>query len=305
MKRRKEPESLSMLRKLPSTELLRIKKHCIYMEQIINMTPPKMMNGAIMNGLKDSNASHIFKDIDDFAKSIFNPLTIIASVDIDNVIGVGNGLAHHIKTDMRFFKQMTTGKIVVMGRKTFESMGSVPLKNRLNVIVSSRDDLDDVYEKDKESILLVKNLFDVVFRPRFIYLMQKKFGCIYDTSDTMLIGGASIYKTALDYDYVTSAIITHINGTVQNPEKELVKFPYPDIVYGQNNCVGSKFMMEPSLSIIDATDSKPLIFCFYDRIRENEAKVPDLVKRLICTKNRKSIDLEKLESTTFEKFYTD
>ena len=62
-------------------------------------------------------------------------ITIIAAVAENGVIGRGNALPWHIPEDLRYFKEVTLGKPVVMGRNTWESIGR-PLPNRTNIVVT-------------------------------------------------------------------------------------------------------------------------------------------------------------------------
>ncbi len=63
------------------------------------------------------------------------PFKAIAAMSLNRVIGMGNKLPWHLPEDFKWFKQMTTGQVVVMGRKTFESIGK-PLPNRSTVVLS-------------------------------------------------------------------------------------------------------------------------------------------------------------------------
>ncbi len=67
-----------------------------------------------------------------------NPFKAIAAMSENRVIGNGNKIPWHLPEDFKWFKQMTTGQIVVMGRKTFESIGR-PLPNRTTIILSRTD----------------------------------------------------------------------------------------------------------------------------------------------------------------------
>ena len=62
-------------------------------------------------------------------------ITIVAALSRNGIIGVNGKLPWHNKEEIQHFKQLTTGKTVIMGRKTFESIGK-PLANRRNVVVS-------------------------------------------------------------------------------------------------------------------------------------------------------------------------
>ena len=64
-------------------------------------------------------------------------LAIIAAIGKNRIIGVGGKLPWHISEDLKRFKRLTTGHAVLMGRKTFESIGK-PLPNRRNVVITSK-----------------------------------------------------------------------------------------------------------------------------------------------------------------------
>jgi dihydrofolate reductase len=63
------------------------------------------------------------------------PFKAIAAMSLNRVIGAGSRIPWHLPEDFKWFKRMTTGQIVVMGRKTFESIGQ-PLPNRTNVVLT-------------------------------------------------------------------------------------------------------------------------------------------------------------------------
>lgn len=115
-----------------------------------------------------------------------------AIVAIDNNWGIGKDgdLLFRIKEDMKFFREMTIGKVVVMGRKTFDSLpNGQPLKNRINLVITSepRESNDNVVFGTMDQI-------------------QKEINK-YDTNDIFIIGGASIYK---QFIYLCSIVyVTH------------------------------------------------------------------------------------------------
>ena len=107
-----------------------------------------------------------------------------AIVAVDRKWGIGkrNDLLFHLKEDMKFFREKTTGKVVVMGSNTLKSFpGGNPLKNRTNIVLfpggEKRDDCIVVDSLNELSTLL-KN---------------------YNTDDVFIIGGAMFYKTMLPY----------------------------------------------------------------------------------------------------------
>ena len=64
-------------------------------------------------------------------------ISLIWAMTDERVIGISNSLPWKLPADMKWFRQNTLGKPIIMGRKTFESFGAKPLPQRLNIIVSS------------------------------------------------------------------------------------------------------------------------------------------------------------------------
>ncbi len=107
----------------------------------------------------------------------------IAAVDENWAIGSGNKLLFSIPEDMRFFRETTTGKTVVMGRKTLESFpGGRPLKNRRNLVLS------------KQRNLRIEGA-EIVSSP------EELLTCIRDENprEVFVIGGASVYELLLPH----------------------------------------------------------------------------------------------------------
>lgn len=122
--------------------------------------------------------------------------SLIVAMDRNRGIGKNNTLPWRIPEDLKHFKEETTGKTVVMGRKTYESIGK-PLPNRVNIVVTRqhnwwpfkdlRDDLYTAY-----SLRNALQLASAAQQPIYI------------------IGGAQIYEQALPV--VDQLIITHVDG---------------------------------------------------------------------------------------------
>ena len=102
-----------------------------------------------------------------------NMISLIAAVGKNYELGKDNKLIWHFKKDMEYFKEVTTGKTVVMGRKTYESIGR-PLPNRRNIVITSRM-LEGV-----ETVKTVDEILDM-------------------HEDIFIIGGASIYEEFIKY----------------------------------------------------------------------------------------------------------
>lgn len=110
-------------------------------------------------------------------------MNLIAAVDKNWAIGLNNKLLVQIPDDMKFFRQTTTGKVVVMGRKTLESFpNGLPLKNRTNIVLTK----DRNYRvKDAQMVYSLEELLEEL----------KK----YPSEDIYVIGGESIYRQLLDH----------------------------------------------------------------------------------------------------------
>lgn len=120
-------------------------------------------------------------------------MNIIVAVDKNWGIGKDNRLLVSIPADMKFFRTTTTGKVVVMGRKTLESFpGGQPLKNRTNIVLTR-----DVNYKVKDAVIVhsVEELLEEL----------KK----YDSEEVYVIGGDSVYSAMLDH--CDTAYVTKID----------------------------------------------------------------------------------------------
>ncbi|MGV3561354.1 dihydrofolate reductase [Larkinella arboricola] len=106
-------------------------------------------------------------------------LSLIAAVAENGVIGQENELVWHLPDDFRYFKQTTSGHPVLMGRKTFESLGK-PLPNRLNIVITRNPD----YQPD--GVVAVDSLEKALSEARQTAI-----------TEIFVIGGAEIYRQAL------------------------------------------------------------------------------------------------------------
>ncbi|MFA6543791.1 MAG: dihydrofolate reductase [Limisphaerales bacterium] len=135
----------------------------------------------------------------------------IAAMSLNRVIGDGNRIPWHLPEDFKWFKQITTGNVVVMGRKTFESLGK-PLPERINVVLTRhptrvRKEHPDLFANSKIGVRAgaLKESFQLqlpkVGGPRkteirlernFLKLDPNEF-----STDVFICGGAQIYGQAL------------------------------------------------------------------------------------------------------------
>lgn len=110
-------------------------------------------------------------------------MNLIVAVDENWAIGNKNELLISIPADHKFFRQETTGKVVVLGRKTLETFPQgLPLKNRINIIMSTNK---DYRVKDAVVVHDLEELFSRIEK--------------YDTKDVYVVGGESVYRLLLPY----------------------------------------------------------------------------------------------------------
>ncbi len=133
-------------------------------------------------------------------------LSIIAAVAENNVIGVKNGLPWNLPEDLKYFKEITMGKTVLMGRNTFLSIMQIlkkPFPGRVNVVISNNQE-----DKVPEGVLLYHDL-------------EKALQDLAD-KDVFVAGGAMIFSQMINR--VDKLYITHIHKAYEGD----VKFPEID-----------------------------------------------------------------------------
>ena len=124
-------------------------------------------------------------------------ISIIAAVSNNGVIGVDNKLPWDLPEDLKRFKELTTGNVVIMGRKTYESIGK-PLPNRINIVITRNKDFfapDVIVTNSLESALL-------------------KAG---GDKDIFIIGGGEIYKQSMGF--ADKLYITEVDMEVEGDTK--------------------------------------------------------------------------------------
>lgn len=129
-------------------------------------------------------------------------LSIIVCVSQNGVIGDKNQLPWHIKSDLKHFKELTTGNCIIMGNNTYKSIGK-PLPNRHNIIVTRKRSRWSVY-----SIDVVNSLMQAI-----------EVADLSGHSKVFIIGGASIYQQAfklVDKIYLTR-VLKDFNGDTEFP----------------------------------------------------------------------------------------
>ena len=127
----------------------------------------------------------------------------IAAVDRKGAIGKGGKLPWHYSADMKFFRETTTGHAVVMGRKTWLTIGK-PLKNRLNIVLSRDSSIEP-----QESLVVFSDIESALSFSNSL------------TTDLFVIGGAQIYEAFLPH--IEKWIITEVPLTVSGADAFMPK----------------------------------------------------------------------------------
>lgn len=118
-------------------------------------------------------------------------LSIIVAKAQNNIIGKDNKLLWHIPEDLKRFKDLTTGHTIIMGRKTFESLGRV-LPNRKHIVFTQNSD----FKVNDENVKIVHSMLEIQE-----YIENKE--------ENFVIGGAMIYNLLMPY--VNKMYITEIH----------------------------------------------------------------------------------------------
>ena len=120
-------------------------------------------------------------------------VSLIAAADEGNVIGGGNKLLWKLPGDMKRFRELTKGHPVIMGRKTFESIGHALLKRR-NIVIS-------------------KSLTSHPEGCELVHSLEEAIALFQDSKDEIfIIGGGEVYREAMEKDLVDRIYLTRVRG---------------------------------------------------------------------------------------------
>ncbi|MCW2268700.1 Dihydrofolate reductase type 3 [compost metagenome] len=124
------------------------------------------------------------------------PLSLIAALAENRVIGIDNSMPWHLPGDFKYFKATTLGKPIIMGRKTWDSLGR-PLPGRLNLVVSRQPGLQ------LEGAEVFASLDEAMLRAEQWALAQ-------GVDELMLIGGAQLYTQAIERGLADRLYLTRV-----------------------------------------------------------------------------------------------
>lgn len=134
-------------------------------------------------------------------------ISIIVAIGERNEIGRNNGLLCRLPSDMKHFKELTTGHTVVMGRKTFETLSKGALPNRKNIILTRNKDL--LFE----NCLIYSSLLEAIDNEK-------------DNDEIFIIGGGEVYRQALSL--ATKLYLTKIHAEFDDADTF-----FPEINYAE------------------------------------------------------------------------
>ena len=129
-------------------------------------------------------------------------LSIVVAMDDNHLIGKDNGLPWHLPADLAFFKEITMGHSILMGRKTYDSIGK-PLPNRRNIVIT----------RNSEIAITGCEVVDSI---------EKALSITKDEKEVKIIGGANLFEQLLPD--VSKLYITHVEGKFEGD----TYFPYYD-----------------------------------------------------------------------------
>jgi dihydrofolate reductase len=167
-------------------------------------------------------------------------LSSIAAMARNRVIGKDNKLPWHLPEDLKFFKDKTKGHVMIMGRKTFESLGR-PLPNRFHIVISRQEG----YRFSDSMVEIVHDLPTAIELAHMLTTKYKaKFG-----DEVFVVGGGEIYRQSMDVvDRIYLTVIDQdFEGDAKFPE-----FSEKDFRLTQKE---------------DRCEPLPFSFCTYDRIK--------------------------------------
>ena len=126
-------------------------------------------------------------------------IVLIAAFAQNSVVGINNALPWHLPEDLKYFKRTTSGKAIIMGRKTYDSIGR-PLPNRTNIVITRNSDFK------AQGVQVVSSLQAAID-------LAREVNFINDVDEVMIIGGASIYEEALPQ--ADRLYLTHVHAEVE------------------------------------------------------------------------------------------
>lgn len=135
-------------------------------------------------------------------------IAIIAAMTKDRVIGDNGKIPWHLPEDLKQFKSLTLNSSIIMGRKTFESLGHMALPHRTSIILSKTRTYYQLHPKGDEEVLTVKSLDHALEIGKHLRKTKQR-----ENDNIFIIGGEEVYKEALALGLVDKIYLTVIDRT--------------------------------------------------------------------------------------------
>ena len=222
-------------------------------------------------------------------------VNLIASVDNEMCIGFDNNLLYDIKEDKKYFSDITQGKyyennimnIVVMGRNTWNSIPNKykPLKNRINVIISSQ-----LSELEKENTFIFSNFLsfirEVTYKDDMNYFVDNKNHKIHCINEIYVIGGHKLYNEVLNFHTVNKIYLTEIEDKYKSKKDLCNKVYFPNLDMDKYNLISENKIVTRNYCTGYYQDTKSIVCNF--KILQNKSefhnKVQDEILNYFKTK---------------------
>lgn len=180
-------------------------------------------------------------------------MNMIVMMDDMGCIGINGDQPIHLNEDLKRFKEMTTGKTVVCGRKTVETFpNQLPLPNRSTIVISKTLSLASYLNATNRNVIIVRDPFDVVKLLKDV-----------NSSNIWVIGGASIYRELLPWTnrvFITQVHTKFVSGITTSMDN-MQKMCASTKVYFPINIIDQQFEIVETTNIDD-----------YDRLTNKKYK---------------------------------
>ena len=207
-------------------------------------------------------------------------IAAIACIDFNYGIGYQNDLLVKIPDDMKRFKQLTNNSIVIMGRKTWDSLPNKPLPNRFNIVIT--------HDANKLALHNMNSTMFVSMERAKEILVNKDYPSSYSNADVFVIGGESIYSELLPF--CEDIYLTMVYHSFENVDAK-----FPRIGYGWDKKEYS-----------DLSEFEGMKYRFVHYVRRKHKNVDDVTKATNVINDINVInDVDSIEKIAIENYITE
>ncbi len=171
--------------------------------------------------------------------------SLIVAVGKNNEIGKNNQLLWHIPEDLKNFKKITTGKTVIMGRNTYESIGRA-LPNRKNIVLSKNPlETEEKFKEDKKKY--ENETTKLEFSDDLLKIIDK-----YKDFDEeiFIIGGGQIYEKSLELGIINRIYMSHVDFSDTDADAYFPKMDFEKwVTLTEENYDGWKFCIYEKINV--------------------------------------------------------